>query len=157
VRIGILHNLTKPKHTYNLFIFARILFDMEKYDRFEEIRSKLEKMDTDSAHLKYLRSLHYILKREKEKALKTYVKPDQSINPDFLIMRLYDHFGMNEEFIQYLQEDFERLKKREESWYLWLKNATLFDKLRKYPRFQEILEKHQQLYEANLQKYGDLP
>jgi serine/threonine protein kinase len=146
-----------PLDNYSLFIYARILFDMKKYDQFEEIRSKLEKMGTDSADLKYLRSLHYILNGEKEKALKTYVKPDWSVSADFLIMRLYDHFGMNDEFIQYLQEDFERLKKREESWYLWLKNAALFDNLRSDPHFQEILEKHKQLYEANLKKYGDLP
>jgi tetratricopeptide (TPR) repeat protein len=139
-----------------LYYYARVLFDMKKYDRFNEIRLKLEKIDTDTVHLKYLQSLQYILKGEKEQALKTYSKPDRSREADFLIMRLYDHFGMYDEFIQYLHEDFERLEKLEESWYLWLKNATLFDALRPYPRFQEILEKHKQLYEENLKKYKDI-
>jgi serine/threonine protein kinase len=145
-----------PDDIYGLFMYARILFDMKKYDRFNEIRLKLEKMDTDSTYIKYLRSLQYILNGEKEKALKAYVKPDQSVYANLFFMRFYDHFGMDDEFIQYLQEDFERLKKEEQSWYLWLKNATLFDNLRTYPRFQEILEKHKQLYENNLRKYKDI-
>jgi hypothetical protein len=57
-------------------------------------------------------------------------------------MRLYNHFGIYNEFIQYLQEDFERIKRTEDSWYLWLKYGSLFDNLRPYSRFQEILEKH---------------
>jgi hypothetical protein len=71
-------------------------------------------------------------------------------------MGLYDHFKMDDEFIQYLTEDFDRLKKREESWYIWLKNSTLFDKLRSYSRFQELLAKHRKLYEENLNKYKDI-
>jgi hypothetical protein len=64
---------------------------------------------------------------------------------------------MHEEFIRYLEEDFERIKKRDElSFYLWLKNATLYDNLRAYPRFQQLLEKHKQLYELNLKKYKDI-
>jgi serine/threonine protein kinase/tetratricopeptide (TPR) repeat protein len=145
-----------PNLTVNLYYYARILFDMKKYDRFNETRLKLEKIDTNSVHLKYLQSLQYILKGEKERALKTYSKPDRSREADFLIMRLYDHFGMYNDFIKYLHEDFARLEKLEESWYLWLKNATLFDALRPYPGFQEILEKHKQLYEENLKKYKDI-
>ena len=143
-----------PDDTYELFVYARILYDMKKYDQFNEIRCKLENMKTDSAYIKYLRVLMYIINGEKEKALKTYTKSDRYFA--LAIMRLYDHFKMNDEFIQYLTEDFDRLKKREESWYIWLKNSTLFDKLRSNSRFQELLEKHRKLYEENLKKYKDI-
>jgi tetratricopeptide (TPR) repeat protein len=145
-----------PEDTYNLFMYARILYDMKKYDRFNEIRLRLENVGADSAHLKYLKGLYYVMNDEKEPALKTYDKSDSSAIAGFLRMRLYDHFKMNDEFIQYLREYFERIKKREISLYLWLKSAALFDNLRSDRRFQEILTKHKELYEENLRKYGDI-
>ena len=145
-----------PNDAYTLFLYARLLFDMKKYDQFKEIRSKHEKVDSDSVSLKYLTSLLYIVNGEKEKALKTYSKPDPSVSADLLIMRLYNHFGMYDEFIQYLNVDFARCKKIEQSWYLFLKNHSLFDHLRSDPRFQEVLEKHKQLYEENVKKYKDI-
>jgi serine/threonine protein kinase/tetratricopeptide (TPR) repeat protein len=145
-----------PEDTYNLFMYARILYDMKKYDRFNEIRLRLEKVDPDSAHLKYLKALYYIMNNEKEPVLKAYPSSDSSNYAGFLRMRLYDHFKMNDEFIQFLQEDFARRKKIEQSWYLWLKSAALFDNLRSDSRFQDLLEKHKQLYEANSKKYKDI-
>jgi hypothetical protein len=100
--------------------------------------------------------LQYAVNSEKDKAFNTYAKSNRSVQPDFVIMRLYNHFGMYEEFIQYLIDDFERVEKLEESWYLWLKMDPLFDNLRAYPRFQQVLEKHKHLYEENLSKYMDI-
>jgi serine/threonine protein kinase/Tfp pilus assembly protein PilF len=146
-----------PHDVISLHYYARVLYDLKKYDQFRAIRLQHEQLDSDSTRRKYLRALQYILEGEKDKALKTYVKPDPDVSTDFFIMRLYDHFGMHEEFIRYLEEDFERIKKRDElSFYLWLKNATLYDNLRAYPRFQQLLEKHKQLYELNLKKYKDI-
>jgi hypothetical protein len=42
------------------------------------------------------------------------------------------------------------------TWYLWLERSPLFENLRSIPGFREILEKHKQLYEANLKKYPDI-
>ncbi len=145
-----------PEDLTSLQYYARVLFDLKKYDQFREICLQYEKLDSASARTRYLRALQYILAGEKDKALKTYVKPDPNVSTDFFIMRFYNQFGMYDEFIQYLEEDFGWLKKREESFYLWLKNAALYDNLRPYPRFQQLLEKHKQLYEENLRKYKDI-
>jgi hypothetical protein len=40
--------------------------------------------------------------------------------------------------------------------YIYLKNHPFYDKVRSDPRFQEILAKHNKIYEENLEKYGDI-
>ncbi len=142
-----------PDDNFYLFLYARVLYDMKKYKQFNDIRIKLEKMDADPNYIKYLRSLQYISDGDKKKALEIYIGQDQAPYAIIFFMRFYDHFRMHKEFIQLLEEDFENMHKQERSWYLWLKNAELFDNLRSYPRFQAVLEQHKQLYEENLRKY----
>ena len=47
-----------PGDAYIYFIYARILYDMKQYDRFEETRLKVEKMDADPVDIKYLNIRH---------------------------------------------------------------------------------------------------
>jgi hypothetical protein len=63
---------------------------------------------------------------------------------------------MSDETIQYLNEDFDRVKNTKSTWYLGLKYWPIYDFLRPDSRFQEILAKHKELYEENLAKYGDI-
>jgi hypothetical protein len=46
--------------------------------------------------------------------------------------------------------------KRRESSYLWFKNDPIYIDFRSDPRFQEILAIHKEIYEENLEKYGDI-
>jgi hypothetical protein len=63
---------------------------------------------------------------------------------------------MKEEVIQYLNEDFERIRQSQNSYYLLYINHPLYEFLHSDPRFQEILAKHKEIYEDNLAKYGDI-
>jgi tetratricopeptide (TPR) repeat protein len=57
---------------------------------------------------------------------------------------------------KYLKRESEGLYEVKSSIYPWLKNDPIYDEFRDDPRFKEILEKHKELYEENLVKYGDL-
>ncbi len=100
-------------------------------------------------HRRFLKAALYAVNGEKDKALSINLSGRAKL-------RIYLLLKMNEESIQYLNEDFERKKKLEESWYLRLKNHQLYDFLHPDLRFQEILAKHKELYEENLEKYGDI-
>jgi len=63
---------------------------------------------------------------------------------------------MRDEAINLLFETFEPQKRVDRPLYLSMKNQARFDILRSDPRFQEILAIHKEIYEENLEKYGDI-
>jgi hypothetical protein len=63
---------------------------------------------------------------------------------------------MNDEFFNTINRLSELLLNRKISRYDFLKSNPSFETVRSDPRFQEILAKHKELYEENLEKYGDI-
>jgi TolB-like protein/Tfp pilus assembly protein PilF len=138
-----------PDHRTAPGYYGYILILLEKYDEAEIIITKREKIHPNSSSNSLLRACLSAAKGERVKM------PEINISA-FYKSRLYLLLKMREEVIQYLNEDFEILKKSEGSRYLWLKNQPLCDFLRSDPRFQEILATHKEIYEENLAKYGDI-
>jgi tetratricopeptide (TPR) repeat protein len=139
----------EPNDGAALFRLSRLLIERKRYDEANEMCAKFENLYQDGIYIRFLKAALYAANGEKDKAL--------SINLSGIDkLRIFLFLKMNEESIQYLNEDFERKKKLEKSWYLRLNNHILYDFLRPDPRFQEILAKHKELYEENLAKYGDI-
>jgi non-specific serine/threonine protein kinase len=136
-----------PDHSFALYNYGSLLIILKKYDKAEQIISRREQIYPKSNQV--LRSFLFAAKGEKEKALEIDLNP-----PDKFSLHLF--LKMKEEVIQYLNEDFERIKQSQGSYYLWFINYPPYDFLRADPRFQEILAKHKKLYEENLAKYGDI-
>jgi tetratricopeptide (TPR) repeat protein len=139
-----------PNEGAALYRLARLLIERNRYDEANEMYAKFKNLYPDGGiYLRFLKAALYAVNGEKNNAL--------SINLGGRAkLRIYLLLKMSEESIQHLNEDFERKKKLEESWYLRLKNHQLYDFLHPDPRFQEILTKHKELYEENLENYGDL-
>ena len=119
----------------------------EKYDEAEAIITKREKIHPNSGSNPLLRACLYAAKGEKVEALEMNESDRYTV---------YLFLKKKEEVIQYLYEDFERIKKSENSWYIRLKNEPVFDFIRPDPRFQEIVSNHKELHEENLAKYGEI-
>jgi serine/threonine protein kinase/Tfp pilus assembly protein PilF len=139
-----------PNEGAALYRLARLLIERNRYDEANEMYAKFRNLYPDGGkYRRFLKASLYAVNGERDKAL--------SINLGGRAkLRIYLLLKMSEESIQYLNEDFERKKKLEESWYLRLKNHQLYDFLHSDPRFQKMLAKHKEIYEENLEKYGDI-
>ena len=138
-----------PDHRTATGYYGYLLILLEKYDEAKVLITKREKIHPNSSVNPFLRACLSAAKGERVKM------PEINISA-FYKSRLYLLLKMREEVIQYLNEDFEILKKSEGSRYLWLKNQPLCDFLRSDPRFQEIIAEHKKIYKENLKKYGDI-
>jgi TolB-like protein/Tfp pilus assembly protein PilF len=138
-----------PDHNSALIGYGLLLIILKKYDKADKIISRLEQIYPKSNSNQVLRAFLLAANGEKDKALEINLRP-------FDKFRLYLFLKMQEEVIQYLNEDFERAKNSQESWYLWFINYPPYKFLHSDPRFQEILAKHKEIYEENLAKYGDI-
>jgi non-specific serine/threonine protein kinase len=141
-----------PDHIFALYQYGSLLIVIKKYDKAEQIISRREQIYPESTGNLALRAWLLAAIGEKDKALEI----DLSAGNTFYKYRLYQLLIMKEEIIEYLNEDFERIKQSQRSWYLWFMNFPLYEFLYSDPRFQEILAKHKKLYEENLAKYGDV-
>ena len=122
---------------------------LKKYDKVDKIISRREQLYPESNYNPALRAYLLAAKGEKDKALEINLSADQK-------WLVYRFLKMKDEVIQYLNDDFERKKNEQGSWYLWFINHPSYGFLRSDPRFQEILAKHKKLYEENLRKYGNI-
>jgi tetratricopeptide (TPR) repeat protein len=126
----------------------RQLILSDKITETKDFLQKMKKRFSDNHELQLgIISLSYALNGEKEESLKIF--PNGS-------PLLFYIFNMVDEAIDYLYKDFENHKNSEYSIYFQLKNSKMYDFLRSDPRFQEILAKHKEIYEENLEKYGDI-
>jgi hypothetical protein len=96
---------------------------------------------------KFLNSILYAMKGEQEKTFALYAEGN---------LPIFIYLGNAEETIKRLKKNFIYSIEQERSMFLWLKNSPIFNFLRSDPRFQEIVTKHKELYEANLHRYGDV-
>jgi non-specific serine/threonine protein kinase len=121
-------------------------------EQYEEAKKQLKqaKIKYPNRTHDFCEAFHYLIDGEKEIALNT-LKSDYW----FYRMIIYSLLEMEEQAINVLQNEFEEHKRNEEGHY-WLRNLPYFQNLLPNPRFQEILAKHKELYEENLEKYGDI-
>jgi len=138
-----------PDHMFTLYTYGYSLILSKKYDRAEQIISKSERLYPESKRNLRLRAYLFAVNGERDKAFKIIVRPLDKF-------RLYLFLKMQDEVIQYLNEDFERCKNSQESWYPRLINFPLYEFLQSESRFQEIVVKHRKLYDENIRKYGDI-
>jgi tetratricopeptide (TPR) repeat protein len=141
-----------PDHILPLYSYGFLLIILKEYNKADKIISRREQIYPEALGNLALRVWLLAAIGEKDKALEI----DFNTGNKLYKFRLYLIFKMKEEAIQYLDEDFNRRKKRESPWYPFLKNMSVYDFLRSDPRFQEILAKHKEIYEENLSKYGDI-
>jgi len=138
-----------PDHRSALYRHGLLLIIFKKYNEADKIISRLEQIYPESNDNQALRSFLLAALGEKEKALEIDLNPSDKFNLNLFLK-------MKEEIILYLNEDYERIKQSQNSWYLRFINHPLYEILHSDPRFQEILTKHKEIYEENLEKYGDI-
>ena len=68
---------------------------------------------------------------------------------------VYIILGNKEKALESLSKESESFLDENLSIYLWLKNDPIYDEFRNEPLFREILQKHKDLYELLLEKYGE--
>jgi tetratricopeptide (TPR) repeat protein len=140
--------LDPQNHNY-LWIYASLLITLQRFDEAEKLIKNREQIYPDPKSNQILRTYLLVAKGEMEKIPEIDLSPFQKF-----VLHLFQK--KKEEVIKYLNEDFERVKKSQNSWYHWFKNHPAYEYLHSDPRFQEILAKHKELYEENLRKYGDI-
>ena len=138
-----------PNHNWALFWYGELLILLKKYHKADIIISKREKVYPKSMGESALRAYLLAAKGERNKAFEINLE-------NFDKLRIYQILKMKEELIRYLDRDFERIRQSKRSWYLQFTYYPLYEFLRSDPRFQEILAKHKEIYEENLEKYGDI-
>jgi tetratricopeptide (TPR) repeat protein len=135
----------EPEDVYSLFNYAHLLLALKRYDDVREIAVKLE----NHFYGKILKATLYAVEGEKEKALSIEIRGYNNT-------RIYLLLEMKDKSLQSIINITENSLKRKTSYYTGLTNWPIYDFLRDDPRFQEILARHKQVYDENLQKYGDL-
>jgi len=139
----------EPNDPKFLFFYIWLLIQMGEYTEAEDLYSKYDYLNSDTDDNRFLKALFYATDDKIENALNLDLGIDNK-------NMLYLFLKMDEEVIRYWEENLEQVKKSEKSKYLALENHPLYDFLRPDPRFQEILEEHKIIYEANLARYGDI-
>ena len=122
---------------------------INEYNNAEKTILRREELYPEPKSNQALRAFLHAAHGEKDKALKIKLGSVHKYH-------LYLFLQMTEEVLQFLNEDFERIKNTQGSWYLWFINYPPYKFLHSDPRFQEILVKHKEIYEQNLEKYGDI-
>ncbi len=132
------------------FGYYVLLLTTKRYDEAEIVLKQMETNHPDET-MDDEYALLYAVKGQKENALNTF-KSGFDVPAEWF----YSILGMKDEAISLLQDQLEQHKINNSSKYLFLNNFTFYDNLRSDPRFQEILAKHKEIYEENLEKYGDI-
>jgi len=125
--------------------YAELFIVMKKYDKAEEILTKIEKINPGYSGIAYYKAFLFAAKGEKDKAL--------ALHKNGVV---YSLLGMKDESIKLIQDATKEGYTAYAYSYLFLKTSPYFDNLRDDPRFQEIVKKQEKKYEEYLKKYGDL-
>jgi TolB-like protein/Tfp pilus assembly protein PilF len=140
----------EPNFSWALLEYSIVLIHKKKYDQAKQMINKFNNLSSDEEIIRMFEAVLYAVNGEKEKAL------SMNLSNEYLKFYIYRLLEMSDESIEYLKEDFDRVKNVKSTWYLGLKYFPIYDFLRDDPRFQEILAKHKEIYEENLAKYGDI-
>ena len=136
-----------PNFPIALLWYAYILIQTGRIDDAEEVIKRREKLYPNNDWNDILRSILYAFIGENEKALENY--------PDGELL-LFAELKMVDETIESLEKSIDSNRESEYSMYLTLNNSPTYDFLRSDPRFQEILARHKEIYDENLEKYPDI-
>jgi len=140
-----------PDHFVTIIYYIWLLIVSERYDEASMMLANYYEVYGKNKHMISLRAMLFAIGADKENALKKYPAGHYYKYYIYAVLRLVDAS------IEYLNDIFnDRWAQIEESRYIELKMNPLLDSLRSDPRFQEILAKHKELYEENLEKYGDV-
>jgi non-specific serine/threonine protein kinase len=135
----------KPDMVFALVNQLNLFIDMGELVRAEKLFEHVAQIKPD---IHELHAKLYAAKEDKEKALQLMGAGQN--------MQVFSLLGMKDEAVQFMENTLDRDKKSETSYYLLYKTNPCYDKLRDDPRFDEMLEKHKQVYEEIVKKYGDL-
>jgi serine/threonine protein kinase len=135
-----------PNDFITLKELSRLLIAEKRYAEAEKILHRIEKAYPDrKINLEY--ALIYAARGDKEQALMTYIGRS---------VYLFSLLGMKSEAIEELSTWSSGRLRQISSRYYILKNNVFYNNLRSDPRFKEILAKHKEIYEENLENYGDI-
>jgi serine/threonine protein kinase len=138
-----------PKHRASLAYGIRHYLLVSNYRAADDLLKKREKFYPNSKITLFFRTaLNAINGKTDIEDLKQFSKSHQ-FQIDMFLER-------KENSLEFLTNNFNRVKRLEDSWYLFMKNMPVYDFLRTDPRFQDILAKHKEIYEENLEKYPDI-
>jgi serine/threonine protein kinase len=136
----------EPSFWWALLEYSIVLIQKKRYDQAKQMIKRLNEFSPGEEINRMFEAVLYAVNGEKDKALSV------NISEKYIKYYIYRLLEMSDETIQYLNEDFDRVKNAKSTWYLGLKYWPIYDFLRPDPRFQEILAKHRELYEENLRK-----
>jgi len=140
-----------PDHFVTIVYYIWLLIVSERYDEATMMLANYYEVYGKNKHMISLRAMLFAISGDKENAIKNYPEGHYYKYYIYAVLRMIDAS------IEYLNDIFnDRWAQIEESRYIELKMNPLLDSLRSDPRFQEILAKHKELYEENLEKYGDV-
>jgi serine/threonine protein kinase len=135
-----------PDNSTALYGLSLVLVAVKRCEDAGKIRTQIDNTYPERNRA-IIDALLYACKGEKEKAFETY----EDITGD-----VHAILGMKDEAIRLLAKFSEQQIKCKRSYYYGLKTSRFYDNIRSDPRFQEILAKHKEIYEENLEKYGDI-
>jgi TolB-like protein/Tfp pilus assembly protein PilF len=137
-------------YLYSQGYYLFLLVDTKRYEEAKKLLAHL-KTEYPNQDLTFYEAIGYAITGKEKEALKKIQSAGRLSR-----MVLYAILGKKDETLNLLQKVTENDLKINRSAYLELKNHSLFDFLRDDPGFQEILAKHKEIYERNLEKYKDI-
>ena len=133
----------EPDHVDAIERYIDLLIDL---NRMEETEEWLERYKRIEFH-PLLRAKLSAAKGEKEKAL-ALIAPDKNL-------QIFSLLGMCEEAGSFFNNTLDGARQGEASLYMLYKTNSVYDNIRKDPRFQDYLAEHKKIYDENLKKYGN--
>jgi TolB-like protein/Tfp pilus assembly protein PilF len=141
-----------PNDYYSLYYYTLLLIRLNRYEEAKQMFLKFKNSYPTEKDVKYCKSLLFAMQGDSLNAMRLF---DQNGFHGYKQVDLYCILNNNNEAISLLNDLTQKQKSRR-SRFMELTNLPLYDNLRSDPRFQEILEKHKEIYEENLEKYGDI-
>ena len=141
---------------WSLILYINFLIMMNRFEEAKSLFSKFEIAYPNEVSVKYYEALLSAMQGDSLNAIKL-LEQNRVRLWDRII--LYCALDDRKEALSSLDETLQKQKSilvDPSSRFMELNHLPWFDNLRSDPRFQEILEKHKELYEENLRKYGNI-
>ncbi|TET75444.1 MAG: tetratricopeptide repeat protein, partial [Candidatus Aminicenantes bacterium] len=146
-------DIEEDDYSFHL-VYAEALIMMKKYDDAREQINQAEKLNPESAGIRYYRAWVAAAKGEKEKAL-TLIEGKKMYR--YHVTSIYSLLGMKDEAIENIKKGIDTGFRESQEYlytYLFLKNNPSYENLDDDPRFKEIVESEKKKYDERLERYG---